>query len=146
MKRIILLLLFALSVSFISNAQKQCSLEIKVSNIDVCGQIKTIDNIIPETLTEGALATVIIYDDSKYIYGVEFKYFRSSNRLKLMHREFAGEKWGEKKIYRKWTKQVQFVKVSIDGKFTGSCGGNITINKKSLEYLFMKADFTVKYK
>jgi len=133
------------SVLISTQAQKQCPVEISLNSIDIGGQSKNLSNKISDVLTEGLLKSIILYEDSKYEYGVEFQYFRSSNRLKLMHREFARIK-GDKTIYRKWTKQVQFVKVAIQGEFTGSCGGNITVNKKNLEYLFLKADYKIAYK
>ncbi|MFA4851678.1 MAG: hypothetical protein WC599_04080 [Bacteroidales bacterium] len=146
MKRSILLFLLCFSISIFSKAQKQCAIEIKSANINVNGQSKELTSNISDVLTEGVLKSFILYEDTQYRYGAEFKYFRSSNRLKLMHREYAIKKSSSKKIYRKWTEQVQFVKIAIQGEFTGSCGGNITVDKKNLEYLFLQSDYKVNYK
>jgi hypothetical protein len=145
MKRSLLFLMLCLSMTFLAKAQAKLTVEIPVGTVDICGKTTGVTQQFSETLTEGGILTVILYDDSKYQYGVEFKYNRSTNRLKLDHREFAEKKANAKRIYKKWTSQVQYIKVAIAGKFTGSCGGSITVDKKSLEFLKVSADFTVSY-
>ena len=145
MKRIFLLLMLCISITILAKAQAKLTVEIPAGTVDICGKTTGVTQQFSETLTEGGILTVILYDDNKYLYGVEFKYNRSTNRLKLDHREFAEKKGGVKRIYKKWTSQVQYVKVAIAGKFTGSCGGSITIDKKSLEFLKVSANYTVSY-
>ncbi|MCD4680010.1 MAG: hypothetical protein K8S00_06445 [Bacteroidales bacterium] len=143
MKRSLLFLtLIILAMSL--HSQNNYTLKMHSFSVDVNGKSIGFDKEITVQLVPDVEKQIEIYNSDGIRFVAVFKFTRSNNRLKLI-RWFYGHKFPEKIIKSKKKKDVQFIKVSAPGSWTGMVSENILLDKKKLESIYVTFKYEFLY-
>ena len=140
-------ILFSLSLILLTFTvfAQEYPLDITDIKVEVNGKKVEIDYEIHDKLQYGHVKEITIYEDDKYIYKTNFVFTRSGNRLKLNKRNMAFKKGGNTE-FGKWNKDVQFLDTSVKGKFYGSKGESLTLDKRTFESIAVTFTYEVNYR
>ncbi len=140
--------LFAVLVFTITQVHGQNNpgiIKLSTFDIELNGNIVDMDTVIEARIVPNIPTDIIIYRSDIVTYGVVFTYKFKGRRAKLVRRTYAELPDGNR-VYSKQKKDMQELKVSVPGSFSGKCAESILYHKKSMSSIFVTFKYNYAYK
>ncbi|WP_440236197.1 hypothetical protein [Cytophaga sp.] len=115
------------------------TLEIKNIAINDCGKELTKDTIISKKIYLDQGIQILLYDNTTYRYYTFIRMERSANRVKMIEQNYVTDRSGKIIVSGKRRKHVQYINVSMPGKFANTTGEYLLIDE--MKYISMRATF-----
>lgn len=129
----LLIVLFTICLSVVSNAQNPNEFTMKIENIVIQdnGKEITYDTTITAKIYLDVDNRVLMYDNGTYKYYCLIKMARSGNRIKIVEQNYITDASNKFVVFGKLRKQVQFINVGMPGKFVNTSGEYLLIDKNT---------------
>lgn len=115
------------------------TLEIKNIVINDCGKELTKDTIISKKIYLDQDVRILLYENAAYRYYTFIRMERSANRVKMIEQNYITDRSGKAVVSGKRRKHVQYINISMPGKFANTAGEYLLIDK--MKYISMRATF-----
>jgi len=114
-----------------AQSMNEYTLEIKNITVNDCGKEIKKDTLISKKIYLDQDNTILLYENESYRYYTFVRMQRSSNRIQITEKNFITDKNNSIVKSGKQKKQVQFINVSMPGKFENTSGEYLLIDKNN---------------
>jgi hypothetical protein len=140
MKKTILLFYILLNGLYAAaQSPTEYTLQIKDISVNDSGKELKIDTLLSKKIYLDQDNQILLYENASYRYYTSIKMARSGNRIKVIEKNYILDKSNQIAAKGKLTKHVQYINVSMPGKFEHSSGEYLLIDKNN--FTSMKVTF-----
>lgn len=124
-----------------ANGQSPTEFRLKIKDISVndSGKELKIDTLVSKKIYLDQDNHILLYENDTYRYYTFIKMERSGNRIKIAEKNYITNKQNLIVVKGKLTKHIQFINVSMPGKFENTSGEYLLIDKNN--FISMKVTF-----
>ncbi|MDP2722510.1 MAG: hypothetical protein Q8O72_07130 [Bacteroidales bacterium] len=143
-KHLFIFLLWAFPFLGLVAQTEQNTLLISQIHVEVNGMVMSADTTKLVKIPIDTPTQILIIKQNNLAYYTEFTYKHKGKRVKLVRRDYVVLPDGKIKYSRKM-KEMQELKVSVPGFFTGKSSSSILYDKRQMGSVFVSFKFKYKY-